>query len=105
MNIREKGQAMLEGVARMRAKYQEGEKLLRQLEVCALAMAQGVDPCQVTTFGYDPNLDKRPEYRRWRAWRAATSRPPRVYNYVNLKAGGRLELAEPIPVPYLGDKL
>jgi hypothetical protein len=94
-----------EKLAEIKAKREEQDRLYRTLDLWAAVEAQGIEPEEVESFGYDPKLLPH-ILKRKRDWaiRFGGGDPwvdrltPRVlvYTYVRLKAGGIRTLDPPL---------
>ena len=87
-DIKTKGQAIIDAVAKIREKNAERERLLLELEQVAAIMLQGVNPEQIKGWVYDPLKDKRRHL--WHGQR------PDVYNVLHMKDGSVVLLNPPV---------
>lgn len=88
-DIKAKGQAIVDAVAKIRAKDAERNRLLMELERVAAIMLQGVDPADIKGWGYDPTKD---------GGRHLDGNRPTVYNVLHMKDGSVVLLNPPIKI-------
>lgn len=90
--VKAKGEMMIADIEALQDKYAEQLRSLEELKLWARVALQGIKESEVLRFGYDPLTEKRRHD-------ALQSQRFAVYNYVELKTGGRVTLDPPLPVP------